>query len=72
MRDNPGFTERFATGLGADGTLQFWRDLAFPPGGAVEGDKAKLLAQVQDDLSMSLANASHGDSPAMEAWKKHP
>ncbi|MFM9458193.1 DUF6571 family protein [Streptomyces europaeiscabiei] len=70
QRDNPGFTENFATGLGADGTLQFWRDLASPPGGAVEGDKAKLLAQVQDNLSMSLANASHGDSPAMEAWKK--
>jgi hypothetical protein len=70
QRDNPGFTETFATGLGADGTLQFWRDLAAPPGGAVEGDKAKLLADVQDNLSMSLANASHSDSPAMEAWKK--
>ncbi|MFD7403167.1 hypothetical protein ACFV7R_10940 [Streptomyces sp. NPDC059866] len=70
QRDNPGFTEAFATGLGGDGTLQFWRDLASPPGGAVEGDKAKLLAQVQDNLSMSLANASHSDSPAMEAWKK--
>ncbi|MFI6929933.1 DUF6571 family protein [Streptomyces sp. NPDC050287] len=70
QRDNPGFTEAFATGLGADGTLQFWRDLAAPPGGAVEGDRAKLMAHVQDNLSMSLANASHSDSPAMEAWKK--
>ncbi|MFD5450656.1 DUF6571 family protein [Streptomyces sp. NPDC127100] len=70
QRDNPGFTETFATGLGAQDTLQFWRDLAAPPGGAVEGDKAKLLAHVQDNLGMALANASHGDSPAMEAWKK--
>ncbi|MFG3112577.1 hypothetical protein [Streptomyces tendae] len=70
QRDNPGFTETFATGLGADGTLQFWRDLAAPPGGAVEGDKGKMLADVQDNLSMALANASHGDSPAMDAWKK--
>ncbi|MEU1708255.1 hypothetical protein ABZ478_23245 [Streptomyces sp. NPDC005706] len=70
QRDNPGFSEAFATGLGADGTLQFWRDLAAPPGGAVEGDRAKMLAHVQDNLSMTLANATHGDGPAMEAWKK--
>ncbi|WP_330457557.1 hypothetical protein OIB37_11945 [Streptomyces sp. NBC_00820] len=70
QRDNPGFTEAFATGLGADGTLQFWRDLAAPPGGAVEGDKAKMLGHVQDNLSMALANASHSDSTAMEQWKK--
>ncbi|CAM5231445.1 hypothetical protein SCALM49S_04999 [Streptomyces californicus] len=30
QRDNPGFSERFATTLGADGTLQFWRDIADP------------------------------------------
>ncbi|MEU0073190.1 hypothetical protein ABZ027_27105 [Streptomyces sp. NPDC006332] len=70
QRDNPGFTESFATGLGADGTLQFWRDLAAPPGGAVEGDRAKMLGHVQDNLSMALANASHSDSQAMETWKK--
>ena len=70
QRDNPGFTESFATGLGADGTLQFWRDLAAPPGGAVEGDRAKLMGHVQDNLSMALANASHSDSQAMETWKK--
>ncbi|MFJ6442972.1 DUF6571 family protein [Streptomyces sp. NPDC091649] len=70
QRDNPGFSERFATTLGADGTLQFWRDLAAPPGGAVEGERAKVLAQVQDNLSMTLANASHSDSPAMETWKR--
>ncbi|MFI1225587.1 MULTISPECIES: hypothetical protein [unclassified Streptomyces] len=70
QRDNQGFGERFATTLGADGTLQFWRDLAAPPGGAVEGERAKVLAQVQDNLSMTLATASHSDSPAMETWKR--
>ncbi|MGW6155425.1 hypothetical protein ACWFRM_20125 [Streptomyces sp. NPDC055144] len=70
QRDNPGFTETFATTLGADGTLQFWRDLAAPPGGAVDGDRAKILADVQDNLSMSLANATQSDSPAMETWKR--
>ncbi|MEV8351199.1 hypothetical protein ACFVTT_02515 [Streptomyces niveus] len=70
QRDNPGFSERFATTLGAEGTLQFWRDMAGPPGGAVEGDRAKILAQVQDNLSMTLATATQSDSPAMDAWKR--
>ncbi|MFJ6697841.1 hypothetical protein ACIQM4_17475 [Streptomyces sp. NPDC091272] len=70
QRDNPGFTERFTTTLGAEGTLQFWRDLAAPPGGAVEGDRAKLLEGVQGNLSMSLANATQSDSPAMDTWKR--
>ncbi|MET4925574.1 hypothetical protein P3L51_25005 [Streptomyces sp. PSRA5] len=70
QRDNPGFSERFATTLGADGTLQFWRDMAAPPGGAVEGDRAKILAEVQDNLSMTLATATQSDSPAMDTWKR--
>ncbi|MFH9816211.1 hypothetical protein [Streptomyces sp. NPDC017230] len=71
QRDNPGFTETFATGLGADGTLQFWRDLADPgQGNTPEGERAKLLGQAQQNLSMSLANASHSHSPEMEAWKR--
>ncbi|MFF8915643.1 hypothetical protein ACF08M_20535 [Streptomyces sp. NPDC015032] len=70
QRDNPGFSERFATTLGAEGTLQFWRDMAAPPGGAVEGDRAKALAEVQTNLSMTLATATHSDSPAMETWKR--
>ncbi|MFF9349937.1 hypothetical protein [Streptomyces sp. NPDC014734] len=71
QRDNPGFTENIALGLGPDGTLQFWRDLADPGRGHTpEGDRAKLLGDVQHNLSMSLANASHNHSPEMEAWKK--
>ncbi|MGP3734441.1 hypothetical protein ACTWJ9_14630 [Streptomyces sp. GDS52] len=71
QRDNPGFTETLALDLGADGTLQFWRDLADPGQGRTpDGDRAKLLGDVQKNLSMSLAGASHGTSPEMEAWKK--
>ncbi|MFE6755156.1 hypothetical protein ACFVDQ_16330 [Streptomyces sp. NPDC057684] len=69
QRDNPGFAEKFATELGAKGTLQFWRDLAAPPGGALEGDRAKILQDVQDNLGMTLATASHGNSQAMQDWK---
>ncbi|MBT3153481.1 hypothetical protein HTV45_21870 [Streptomyces sp. CHD11] len=71
QRDNPGFTETLALDLGADGTLQFWRDLADPGQGKTpDGDRAKLLGDLQKNLSMSLAGASHSTSPEMEAWKK--
>ncbi|WP_406146530.1 hypothetical protein [Streptomyces sp. NBC_01012] len=70
QRDNPGFSERFATTLGGEGTLQFWRDMAAPPGGAVDGDRAKTLAEVQDNLSMTLATATQSDSPQMDTWKR--
>ncbi|WP_432054521.1 hypothetical protein [Streptomyces sp. bgisy022] len=68
-RDNPAFTDNLVLDLGPDGTLQFWRDLADPKD-TPEGDRAKLLGDVQKNLSMSLATASHSTSPEMEAWKK--
>ncbi|MER5475456.1 DUF6571 family protein [Streptomyces sp. NPDC002734] len=68
-RDNPAFTETFFTGIGADQTLQMWLEIASNDGPADE-DRPKLLAKIQDNLSMSLANASYGDSPAVEQWKK--
>ncbi|MGH4033907.1 hypothetical protein ACQB60_33810 [Actinomycetota bacterium Odt1-20B] len=70
QRDNKAFTATLATRLGGEGTLQFWRDLAAPPGADIEGDRAKMLGHVQDNLSMSLANASHVDTPAMDEWKR--
>ncbi|MEO3976233.1 DUF6571 family protein [Streptomyces sp. CAU 1734] len=69
--DNPAFAERFATGLGARGTLEFWRSLADPGGGRTpDGDRAKLLATVQDRLGTTLADASRVDTPAMREWKQ--
>ncbi|MGJ3560458.1 hypothetical protein ACR6C2_25840 [Streptomyces sp. INA 01156] len=38
-RDNPAFTDNLVLDLGADGTLQFWRDLA-DPRERPEGDRA--------------------------------
>ncbi|MFE0057999.1 hypothetical protein [Streptomyces sp. NPDC059003] len=70
QQDNEAFTTTFATRLGGEGTLRFWRDLADPPGADIEGDRAKVLAHVQDNLSMSLANATHVDTPAMDEWKR--
>jgi hypothetical protein len=70
QRDNPAFTATLFTGLGAEGTLSFWRELAHPYDGPGEGERAKLLAKVQDNLGMSLANLSYEDSPAVDQWKK--
>ncbi|UNZ19593.1 hypothetical protein [Streptomyces sp. 891-h] len=70
QRDNPAFTETFATRMGGEGTLQFWRDLADPGhGDTPEGARAELLDHIQGNLSMSLANATRQDTPAMNAWE---
>ncbi|MCX4511360.1 hypothetical protein OHA27_13795 [Streptomyces sp. NBC_01619] len=71
-RDNPAFAERFATKLGPEGTLTFWRSLADPGRGNTpdpDSDRAKLLAKVQDNLGITLANATRVDTPAMQEWK---
>ncbi|MBJ3808818.1 hypothetical protein [Streptomyces flavofungini] len=71
-RDTPAFGERFATELGAEGTLRFWRDLAVPAGtmGVVGPERAEILGGVQENLSLTLAGATKVESPAMDAWKK--
>ncbi|MER7170925.1 hypothetical protein [Streptomyces mesophilus] len=69
-RDNPGFTATLATRLSGEGTLEFWRELASPAGPPIEGDRAKLLAQVQDNLSMSLANATSSNAPGIDGWQR--
>lgn len=71
-RDTPAFAERFATELGAEGTLRFWRDLAHPAdtSGAVDRERAEILGGVQENLSLTLAAATRVDSPATDAWKK--
>ncbi|MCX4823652.1 hypothetical protein OG883_28015 [Streptomyces sp. NBC_01142] len=71
-RDNPAFAERFATKLGPEGTLEFWRSLADPGRGRTpdpDGDRAKLLAKVQDNLGITLANATQSHTRDMQEWK---
>ncbi|WP_415949911.1 hypothetical protein [Streptomyces sp. KLOTTS4A1] len=69
QRDNEAFTATLATTLGAEDTLRFWRDLSSPRG-AMGDDRAAMLTHVQDNLSMTLANATHVDSGAMDQWKR--
>ncbi|WP_052411511.1 DUF6571 family protein, partial [Streptomyces sp. NRRL S-118] len=63
------FAATFATKLGAKETLQFWNDVAELNAGA-RGDDLKRLQALQQDLSITLANATRSDADGMEAWKK--
>lgn len=67
-RNDDLFAETFATKLGADGTLEFWTRTA----GAHQGDRehTAMLQDLQKNLSMTLATATHSDSPAMQDWEK--
>ncbi|MFI1962218.1 hypothetical protein ACH46L_30410 [Streptomyces althioticus] len=66
---DPLFNERFATSLGAKGTLQFWVDLSETHAGA-QGADLKDLKGFQDQISTNLANATHSESRAMQQWKQ--
>ncbi len=70
QRDNPAFTTTFSQVMGGEGTLQFWRSLADPgKGDTPTGARAELLGHVQDNLSMTLANATRQNTPGMQAWE---
>ncbi len=66
---DPLFNEKFATSLGAKGTLQFWVDLSEAHAGA-RGEDLKDLKGFQEQISTNLANATHSDSRAMQQWKQ--
>ncbi|MFD8524444.1 hypothetical protein ACFV2D_31100 [Streptomyces capillispiralis] len=66
---DPLFNEKFATTLGAKGTLQFWVDLSDAHAGA-RGQELKDLSAFQSQLGTNLANATHSDSRAMQQWKQ--
>ncbi|MGW6155728.1 hypothetical protein ACWFRM_21670 [Streptomyces sp. NPDC055144] len=68
--DDPLFSERFATRLGAKGTLQFWTDVSDKFAGA-RGVNLDQMKSLQKNMSMTLATASFSDSAGMQEWKKN-
>lgn len=71
-KDDPVFSERFATELGPKKTLEFWRNIADPGAGMgpqANPDRLKAVAKLQDNLSVTLAAATRTDSPAMHQWE---
>ncbi|WP_367045288.1 hypothetical protein [Streptomyces sp. Je 1-332] len=74
---DPFFNEKFTTGLGAKGALEFWAEMADPQKEGntripYEHSKARLdqLTSLQDNLSRTLAAATHSDSAAMQKWER--
>ncbi|RVU24480.1 hypothetical protein EOT10_15875 [Streptomyces antnestii] len=68
--DDPLFSERLATQLGAKKTLQFWTDVTDKFAGA-RGADLDQLKSLQKNMSMTLATASFSDSGDMQDWKKN-
>ncbi|WP_053643297.1 MULTISPECIES: hypothetical protein [unclassified Streptomyces] len=68
-KDDQLFSARFATQLGAGGTLRFWTEMADLHMGARDGE-LKWMEEFQKNLSMTLATATLSDTDAMQSWKK--
>lgn len=68
-KDDQLFSARFATQLGAEGTLRFWTEMSDIHMGARDGE-LKRMEEFQKNLSMTLATATLSDADAMQAWKK--
>ncbi|MEU8822139.1 hypothetical protein [Streptomyces sp. NPDC048636] len=72
---DPEFAERFATSLGPERALKLWYNATHPhnplhPDTPID-EKAwwRSAKSLQESLGMTLATASHADTPAMAAWK---
>ncbi|GHB11942.1 MULTISPECIES: DUF6571 family protein [Streptomyces] len=64
---DPYFAEKFATQLGAKGTLEFWTRIADRT--QYGDERTKTSAAIQQSLGYTLATASHSDSKDMTKWK---
>ncbi|MFF3750008.1 hypothetical protein ACFYYH_06010 [Streptomyces sp. NPDC002018] len=65
------FSERFATQLGARGTLDFWaslNDLTENP--ELSQARLKQFGDLQENLGLTLARATQSDSGAMARWEQ--
>ncbi|MBW1602779.1 hypothetical protein JJV70_11795 [Streptomyces sp. JJ66] len=63
------FAERFATVLGPEATLQLWAGL-LDPTVEINNERGDQYLRFQENFSLTLANATHSDSPAMNKWEQ--
>ncbi|MBC2867687.1 DUF6571 family protein [Streptomyces mexicanus] len=73
LKENNGdryFAERFALEVGAKGTLDYWADMGDPSDGSRLGaDHPERIKELQKNWGLTLASATHSNSPEMAAWK---
>ncbi|MER7199359.1 hypothetical protein CG723_15140 [Streptomyces sp. CB01635] len=66
------FSERFATTLGPQKTMEFWAGINDPGvNWDVGRDRRDQLDDMQRNLGMTLAHASQSDSTAMDKWRRN-
>ncbi|MFC8274880.1 hypothetical protein ACFUJR_20555 [Streptomyces sp. NPDC057271] len=64
------FAEHFATTVGPKGTLDLWAGLNdYQKNRDVYPDRREQYAELQKNLSLTLATATQADSPEMSRWK---
>ncbi|MFH8611769.1 hypothetical protein ACH4D5_30220 [Streptomyces sp. NPDC018029] len=67
--DDELFSERFATNLGAKGTLEFWADINDPSANPqLNHARHEKFDDLQKNLSLTLATATQSDSLGMTEW----
>jgi hypothetical protein len=66
------FAERFATTLGPEGTLRFWSTVndSFLSDELLRERGEDQYAELQENLSLTMANATQSDSEAMQSWEE--
>ncbi|MFD5141047.1 hypothetical protein ACFWMX_33275 [Streptomyces sp. NPDC058378] len=64
------FSARFAEKLKAQGTLDFWAELNTPRPTDLQRARGGQFDELQKNLSLTLATASHSDSYEMTNWKR--
>ncbi|GAA3631348.1 DUF6571 family protein [Streptomyces chitinivorans] len=70
-KDDPLFAERFATGLGPQGVLDFWAGINDPHTNMqLMQTRTDKYGALQENLGLTLANATQSDSPAMQRWER--
>ncbi|MET7515777.1 hypothetical protein ABZS88_20325 [Streptomyces sp. NPDC005480] len=66
------FSERFATTLGPQKTMEFWAGINDPGvNWDVGRDRRDQLDDLQRNLGMTLATASQSDSTSMDNWRRN-
>lgn len=69
-KDDPLFSERFATQLGPKKTLEFWQGINDPAMNPSLGhERLDKFDDLQRNLGMTLATATQSDSADMTSWK---
>lgn len=67
---NEHFATYLATGLGAEGTLEFWADvLDGPDSGEVSDAYRESVLQLRENLGVTFGTASESHRDGMDAWR---